>query len=152
VSVFSRMAAENRDEENLILWRGQHVFVVMNLYPYNNGHLMIIPYRDVRNFTDLTVEEQQEMTRAVDQCIRWLDSALKPDGFNVGMNIGVAGGAGIPKHLHVHVVPRWSADTNFMAATANTKVIPEALSDTYEKLKSAISSTDGRPVRLSRQK
>lgn len=87
-SLFVRLAAENRDEENLILWRGQHVFVIMNLYPYNNGHLMIVPYRQVADYEALTPEEQCEMAQTVARCIRWLKYALKPDGFNVGMNIG----------------------------------------------------------------
>lgn len=141
-SIFSRMAAEDRDEENLILWRGRYVFVVMNLYPYNNGHLMIIPFRQVGGYTDLSAEEQGEIAQTTDRCIRWLDAALQPHGYNVGMNIGAAGGAGIPKHLHVHVVPRWSADTSFMAVTSNTKVIPEALTDTFRKIKDAISRAD----------
>ncbi len=137
-SIFSELAAETEDEKNFILYRGAHLFVIMNLYPYNNGHLLIIPYREVDEFTSLSSEEQTEMIRLVDQSITWLKDALAPDGFNVGMNLGVAGGAGIPKHVHMHVVPRWSADTNFMAVTAETKVIPEAVEDTYRKLRRVI--------------
>ena len=137
-SVFSRLVREDNDEENLILWRGQWVFVIMNLYPYNNGHLMIVPYREVANYEDLTVEEQVEVARTIESCIKWLNYALRPEGFNVGMNLGKAGGAGIPRHLHVHIVPRWNGDTNFMTAVGEVKVLPEALEDTYKKIQAAI--------------
>ena len=137
-SVFSRLVREDKDEENLILWRGQWVFVIMNLFPYNNGHLMVVPYREIANYEDLTTDEQVEVARTIEYCIKWLKSALQPEGFNVGMNLGKAGGAGIPRHLHVHVVPRWSGDTNFMTAVGEVKVIPEALEDTYRKIKAAI--------------
>lgn len=139
-SVFARLAAENRDKENLILWRGQHVFVIMNLYPYNNGHLMIVPYREVSNYEDLSPEEQVELATTIERCIQWLKHALQPEGFNVGMNLGKAAGAGIPRHLHMHIVPRWGGDTNFMPTVAETKVIPEALVDTYNKLLSTIAA------------
>lgn len=137
-SIFSKLAAETEDENNFILYRGEHLFVIMNLYPYNNGHLLVVPYREIDDFTLLSTEEQTEMIGLVDRSIRWLTAALHPDGFNVGMNLGVAGGAGIPKHVHMHVVPRWSADTNFMAVSAETKVIPESLEDTYRKLRRVI--------------
>lgn len=138
-SLFARLAAEDRDEENLILWRGEHVFVIMNLYPYNNGHLMIIPFREVADYEELTIDEQVAIARATEHCIRWLRAALHPEGFNIGMNLGRAGGAGLPRHLHMHVVPRWSADTNFMATVGDTKVIPEALRKTYRKLRAVIA-------------
>ena len=137
-SVFSRLVREDKDEENLILWRGKWVFVIMNLYPYNNGHLMVVPYREIANYEDLTTDEQVEVARTIEYCIKWLKTALQPEGFNVGMNLGKAGGAGIPRHLHVHVVPRWSGDTNFMTAVGEIKVIPEALEDTYRKIKAVI--------------
>ena len=140
--VFLRMAEEDKDEENLILWRGTHVFIVLNLFPYNNGHLLIVPYRKVEHYIDLSAEEQCEIASALDRSIRWLDKALKPEGYNIGLNLGIAGGAGIPKHLHVHVVPRWSADTNFMSSTAQTRVIPEALHDTYRRIRTAISAEE----------
>jgi ATP adenylyltransferase len=138
-SLFARLAAEDRDEENLILWRGEHVFVLMNLYPYNNGHLLIIPFREVADYEDLTTDEQLAIAQTTERCIRWLRAALHPEGFNVGMNLGRAAGAGLPRHLHVHVVPRWSADTNFMATVGDTKVIPEALRQTYAKLRAAVA-------------
>ncbi len=141
-SIFVKMASQHRDEENLIVWRGRNAFVVMNRYPYNNGHLLIVPYRQVVSYTDLTPDEQMEVASIVDSCIRWLDEAFSPEGFNVGMNIGTAGGAGIPKHLHIHVVPRWSADTNFMTSTASAKVIPESLQETYNKLRRVLNNPE----------
>jgi ATP adenylyltransferase len=141
-SLFTQLLDEDNDPENLILWRGEHVFVIMNLYPYNNGHLLIVPYREVTNYTALHSPEQQAVSATIDRCIRWLETALSPQGFNVGMNLGAAAGAGIPEHLHVHVVPRWGGDTNFMSTTARTRVLPEDLSTTYQKLRAAIEETD----------
>ena len=141
-SLFERLAQEARDEENFIVWRGTAVFVIMNLYPYNNGHLLIVPYRRVADYESLTPEEQVEIARTIERCIGWLRQALRPEGFNVGMNLGAAGGAGVPDHLHVHVVPRWSGDTNFMATAADVKVIPEAMEQTYRKLCEAVAAQD----------
>ena len=141
-SLFTRLAAEDRDEENFILWRGEHVFVIMNLYPYNNGHLMIVPFREVSEYGALTSEERNAVAETIARCMRWIDRALKPEGYNVGINQGLAAGAGIPQHLHVHVVPRWQADTNFMPVVADVKVIPEAMRDTYRKLRAAIDALE----------
>lgn len=138
-AVFSLIGQDtHRDEENLVLWRGESLFVVMNLFPYNNGHLLIVPYRAVENYEDLSAGERSELADTIGRCIRWLNRALRPDGFNVGINIGEAGGAGIPGHIHTHVVPRWSADTNFMTTAADLKVIPESMEDTYRKLRNAV--------------
>lgn len=136
-SLFVRLAESGDDAENLIVWRGELVYVVVNRFPYNNGHLLIAPYRQVRDYDDLTRDEQVEMALTIDRCIRWLRTALNPDGFNVGMNLGEAAGAGVPDHLHAHVVPRWSGDTNFMPTVSDVKVIPEAMEDTYAKLRAA---------------
>ncbi|MCS3665152.1 HIT family protein [Salinibacter ruber] len=138
-SIFTALLREERDEENLILWRGEHVFVIMNRHPYNSGHLLILPYREVTQYDALNAPEQQALTAALDRCMGWLREAVSPDGFNVGMNLGRAAGAGIPDHLHAHVVPRWDGDTNFMATTANTKVLPEDLQTTYGKLRAAMA-------------
>ncbi len=133
--LFKEIAANpEHDDENLVVWRGRHVFVVMNLYPYNNGHVMILPLRRVATFRELSADEQAEIASTIARCMKWIDGALQPDGYNVGMNQGAAGGAGFPDHLHVHVVPRWTGDTNFMATIADVKVIPEALRETYHKL------------------
>lgn len=140
LSIFSRLVAEDNDEENLILWRGDTVFIIMNLYPYNNGHIMIIPYRQVAQYEDLTTEEMMETAATIDLGIRAIKKALKPDGINVGMNLGKAAGAGIPDHMHVHIVPRWHGDTNFMPTIGEVKVISESLKDSYAKLKTAIAS------------
>lgn len=144
-SLFKKLIEEDADAENLILWRGEYVFVIMNLYPYNNGHLLIVPYREVTEYTALNPSEQQAISATIDRCIHWLRTALSPEGFNVGMNLGAAAGAGIPEHLHVHVVPRWNGDTNFMSTTAHTRVLPEDLSTTYEKLRAAIDEHDASP-------
>jgi len=141
-SLFTQLLNENADTENLILWRGEHVFVIMNLYPYNNGHLLIVPYREVEAYDALNTTEQQAIAEAIDRCMSWLRDALSPEGFNVGMNLGTAAGAGIPEHLHMHVVPRWSGDTNFMSTTGETRVLPEDLSTTYEKLRATIEESE----------
>lgn len=141
-SVFSRLVKQNKDSENLILWRGTSVFVIMNLYPYNNGHLLIVPYREVAQYEDLTRVEMHEMAQTINLCIRSVKEVLKPDGINIGMNLGKAAGAGIPDHLHMHIVPRWSGDTNFMPTIAEIKVIPESLNDTYNKLRHVMEGVD----------
>ena len=121
-------------EKNLILLKGKLTFVVMNLYPYNNSHLMICPYRHISDFTALSKEERSESQEVISGCIKILTKHMKPEGFNVGLNIGKAGGAGIEEHLHWHLVPRWIGDTNFMPVLGNTKVIMEGLTDSYRKL------------------
>ena len=140
-TVFSRIAAEpERDAEHFVLWRGDSLFVVMNLYPYNNGHLLLVPYRPVTDYEALTTAEQTELAALIGRAMGWLRRALDPDGFNVGMNQGSAGGAGIPDHLHLHVVPRWRGDTNFMPVTGEVNLLPEALHETYGKLRDAIAA------------
>jgi ATP adenylyltransferase len=139
-SLFLRIAEADADEENFVLWRGDTAFVVMNLFPYNNGHLLIVPFRKVEDYDALTSEEQIELAVLTDRCIRWLRQAVEPDGFNVGMNLGRAAGAGVPEHLHVHVVPRWGGDTNFMPTLADTKVVPESMEETYRKLRAAVEA------------
>ena len=137
-TLFARFAAEpERDEEHLVLWRGRHVFAFLNRFPYNNGHVLVAPYRVVTTYVDLTEEERHELADALERVQRWQQAALAPGSFNMGMNVGAASGAGLPDHLHAHVVPRWSGDTNFTAATADLKVIPEALEATYRKLRQA---------------
>lgn len=141
--LFERLGREtDRDEENFVLYRGETAYVVMNLYPYNNGHLMIVPLRRVESWEELTADERNEMSDILSRSMGWIRGALSPEGFNVGMNIGTGSGAGIPKHLHVHVVPRWSGDTNFMPVTAQTKVIPEGIRTTYQRLREQIGRSD----------
>lgn len=143
LTLFERLLAEDQDEKNFILWRGDHVFVIMNLYPYNNGHLMVVPYRRVSEYDDLREDELMELSLTTQASIRWLRRALNPEGFNVGMNLGAAAGAGVPDHLHMHIVPRWNGDTNFMPAIGRTKVLPEDLPVTYRRLKQAIAAEPG---------
>jgi ATP adenylyltransferase len=133
--IFCRLPGENADRENLILHRGQHCFVVMNRYPYINGHLMIAPYQPAASLAELSDAARDEMMALLTKCIEALDAAEQPDGHNVGMNLGRAAGAGIADHLHLHVVPRWVGDTNFMSVFCETRVICEALEQTYDKLK-----------------
>jgi len=127
--------AGNDDARNYILYRGEKNFVILNGYPYNPGHLMVAPYRHVSSPEELNEEERNEHYEIVSRCINVLRQVLNPGGFNVGMNIGKAAGAGIEDHIHTHVVPRWQGDTNFMPVLADVRVIPEALADTYQKLK-----------------
>ena len=138
-ALFSRIAEEHDDDRNLVVHRGEHLYVVMNRFPYNNGHLLIVPYRQVESFDELNEDEQFETARLISSCIQWLREAVHAEGFNVGMNLGEAAGAGVPEHLHVHVIPRWSGDTNFMPTLADVKVVPEAMQDTYRKLKEAVA-------------
>ncbi len=126
---------ENNDALNYILYRGDKNFVIMNSYPYNPGHLMIAPYRHIANLEELTDEELHEHFNVVSRSIKLLKQVFKPDGFNLGINMGKVAGAGINDHIHTHIVPRWQGDTNFMPVLADVKVVPEALTETYEKLK-----------------
>jgi ATP adenylyltransferase len=126
---------ENKDSQNYILFRGDKNFVILNSYPYNPGHLMVVPYRHVANLEELTEDERQEHFELVSQSIKVLRRVFEPGGFNIGINMGKAAGAGIDDHFHTHIVPRWQSDTNFMPVLADVKVLPEALADTYQKLK-----------------
>ncbi len=125
---------EDNDELNYILYRGQKNFIIMNSYPYNAGHLMVAPYRHVAALDELTDDELREHFALASRCVRVLRQAFRPDGFNIGVNMGRVAGAGIDKHIHSHIVPRWLGDSNFMPVTADTKVINEALAETYQKL------------------
>ncbi|HZU05943.1 MAG TPA: HIT domain-containing protein [Chloroflexota bacterium] len=123
-----------RDRENLILFRGRRAYALLNLYPYNPGHLMVAPYVHCGDLPALSEEDAQELFRLVRQAVAILQAAYRPDGFNLGMNLGRAAGAGVPDHLHVHLVPRWQGDTNFMPVVGDTKVLPESLEQTYDRL------------------
>ncbi|KAF1086223.1 AP-4-A phosphorylase [Sporotomaculum syntrophicum] len=131
-------AGVEKDFENYVLYRGDNVFALLNIYPYNNGHLMVVPNRHVGEIEELKLEEMQELFTVIQLMVRVQRSALSPDGFNVGMNLGKVAGAGIPGHLHIHIVPRWGGDTNFMPVLADVRVIPEGLEATYAKLKQAL--------------
>ncbi len=133
--IFCDKPGENEDRKNLILFRTPLSFAMMNAYPYNNGHVMIAPLRHVGTFGGLTSDERCDLMDAIARCEGILERALSPQGMNVGVNLGHCAGAGIPGHLHVHIVPRWEGDTNFLPVLGETKVISEALIDTYERLK-----------------
>jgi ATP adenylyltransferase len=126
--------AEHDDRKNLILLRARTIYVLLNLYPYNSGHLMVAPYLHTGDLANLDPEIATEMMRVTQRCVDALQRAYRPDAFNIGMNLGKSAGAGVPDHLHVHVVPRWDGDTNFMPVVAETKVLPEALDQTYDRL------------------
>jgi len=126
-------------KESLVLYIGENALIMLNLYPYNNGHLLIAPKSHVPSLTDLKDEELCELMKLTVKGIRLLKLVMKPHGFNVGINIGKVAGAGLEDHVHIHVVPRWEGDTNFMPIVSDTKVIPEAVYDTYEKLKARLN-------------
>jgi len=125
---------EQKDRENLILCRGSRAYVIMNKYPYNNGHLMVVPYVHSSSFDNLPEADLFDIMKLARFSIGCLTKAFHPEGFNVGVNIGGAAGAGIEEHLHMHIVPRWAGDTNFMTVTGEIRVIPEHILDTYDKL------------------
>jgi ATP adenylyltransferase len=139
-SVFARIAQSSDDEANLVIARDKTCFAVLNSYPYTGGHLMVVPYKQVPDFYDLTDEEMTDLLRLLRRCQAALTKVMKPDGFNIGVNLGRVAGAGIVEHLHIHIVPRWTGDTNFMAVIANTTVVPEALREVAGKLRTALNS------------
>jgi len=130
-------APEREDEAALLVARGEHAYVVLNLYPYNPGHLLVCPYRHVAEYTELTLAESGEMVSLTQAAMRTVRAVSQPRGFNVGMNIGAVAGAGIAGHLHQHVVPRWSNDANFLPIIARTKALPELLGDTRRRIAAA---------------
>jgi len=141
--IFCDKPLEKKDVENFILYRGKHTFVVMNKFPYNNGHLMVVPKRHCTDLDELDAKEFLELFEVMRVSTGVLRTHLRPHGFNIGFNLGKAGGAG-KDHLHLHVVPRWMGDTNFMPVLGKTKVIPESLDGTYRKLRSAFDEVTGR--------
>jgi ATP adenylyltransferase len=124
----------DRDEESLIVHRGETAYVILNAYPYNPGHLMAVPFRHIDAYDDLTATELQELGSLCQRAMRALRVCSNPHGFNVGVNTGTAAGAGIADHVHQHVVPRWGGDTNFMTVVGQTRVLPELLAETYARL------------------
>lgn len=137
---FCEKLVAGEDEANHVLWRGERVFALLNIYPYTNGHLLIAPKRHVGELEELTDEEMLELMQATQKAVRLLRAAFSPDGFNIGVNLGKIAGAGVPGHFHIHVVPRWAGDTNFMPVLGDVRVISEALDTTYRKLKEALAA------------
>ena len=132
-----------RDEDDLVLARGAAAFVILNLYPYNTGHLMIAPSRHVGELDELTHDETDEIWAWTRRAVEAHRRTTFPHGFNIGINLGTVAGAGVPGHFHLHVVPRWGGDTNFMPVTADTKVLPELLAETYRTLRPAFEEVAG---------
>jgi ATP adenylyltransferase len=134
------MAKADSDADNLIVSRGKFCFVVMNKYPYNSGHVLIVPYRHTSRFAKLSREEHEELMMMTGKCITALENISEPQGFNFGANFGRTAGAGIDTHLHFHLVPRWNGDTNFMPVVGKTKVISEYLHKTWKSLKKELKN------------
>jgi ATP adenylyltransferase len=137
--IFCDIASSAQDEENYVLYRGQLNYIVLNRYPYSSGHLMIVPFDHVSSLSKASPETAAEMMTIARRAEDCLSAAYHPDGLNIGMNIGASAGAGVAGHIHLHVLPRWSGDVNFMTAISETRVLPETLDTTYAKLKEACS-------------
>lgn len=133
--IFCNKANPERDFDNLIISRKTYSFSMLNIYPYNNGHIMVAPYRHLNDLSGLKEEELTDMMSHVLCSKRLLNKLLKPDGYNIGMNLGKVAGAGFEGHIHIHIVPRWLGDTNFMPVTSDTRVISESLKELYKRLK-----------------
>jgi len=141
--VFCTKPTQENDRENGILYRGSRAYIILNAYPYNSGHLMVIPYLHTAEFTALDAETLAEMMALAQLAQAALTQVMHPQGYNLGMNLGQSAGAGIAEHLHLHVVPRWTGDTNFMPVLGNTRVLPESLERTWERVKVAIDELTG---------
>ncbi|KAB2664904.1 MAG: HIT domain-containing protein [Verrucomicrobia bacterium] len=141
-SLFESIGQSNDDVANHVVGRGKTCYAVLNTYPYNGGHIMVVPYRLVPDLEQLTDAEMLEIMQWLRRCQRALRSVMRPDGFNIGVNLGRVAGAGIVEHLHLHVVPRWIGDSNFMPVIAGTSVLPEALRETAAKLRAALAAQD----------
>ena len=133
--IFCTKASEDRDAENYVLYRGASCFVIMNLYPYNNGHLMVAPYQHVPDIEALNSDVLADIMATTQKCLAALREAMSPHGFNMGINQGAVAGAGITDHVHLHIVPRWNGDTNFMPVLADVKVMPQHLAKTYRNIR-----------------
>ena len=133
--VFCNAQAKADNAENLIAFRGTNAYVILNRFPYTSGHLMVIPFEHKPNLEELDPATRAEMIELTSRCTTVLKNIYKPQGFNVGVNIGEAAGAGVAGHVHIHIVPRWKGDTNFMSSVGGTRVLPEALEVTYERVK-----------------
>jgi ATP adenylyltransferase len=138
--IFCTQPADHRDEEHHILYRGTLCYMMLNLYPYNNGHLMIAPYQHVASIEGLNAAILSELMAQAQLALQALRLVMKPDGFNMGINEGKVAGAGFADHMHFHIVPRWNGDTNFMPVIADIKVVPEHLDSVYQQLKGALES------------
>lgn len=139
-SIFTRIAQSSDDVGNLVVVRDRTCYAVLNRYPYNGGHLLIVPYKETPDFNGLTAEEMADLWQLTRRCTNALTQVMKPDGFNIGVNLGKIAGAGIAEHLHIHIVPRWTGDTNFMPVLGSVSVLPDALTEVAAKLRAALNS------------
>jgi len=139
-SLFTRIAQSSDDEANYVICRERSCYALLNTYPYNGGHLMVVPYRQTHDLNELADEELTDLMKLTRRCKNALVSVMKPDGFNIGLNLGRAAGAGIHEHLHLHIVPRWVGDTNFMPILAGTTVVPQALKELAARLRAALTT------------
>src|SRR5437667_12757523 len=139
-SLFTRVAQSSNDEANHVIARDRTCFALLNTYPYTGGHLMTVPYQQTPDFNGLTDEELRDLMLLTRRCQNALTQVMKPDGFNIGVNLGKVAGAGIIEHLHIHVVPRWNGDTNFMPVIADTTVVPQALKELAGRLRDALAA------------
>ncbi len=135
--------APDDDVVNLVLYRGSHNYVLLNTFPYNSGHVMVVPYRHVSNLTKLSDNEAGELMQIAQWCVQALQETLVTEGINLGMNIGQPAGAGIEDHIHLHIVPRWSGDTNYMTTVADTRIVPQSLEDSARQLRPVIQQIAG---------
>ncbi|MFZ2643983.1 MAG: HIT domain-containing protein [Verrucomicrobiia bacterium] len=140
--IFCTKSQASEDEKNFIIMRDKTCFAMMNLFPYNSGHLMVAPYKHTGELDDLTETELADLMVLTRRCKRLLTTVIKPEAFNIGINLGRVAGAGIADHVHIHIVPRWNGDTNFMPVIGETKVIPEALEPLYQRLQAAVANLD----------
>jgi len=138
-SLFAQIAQSSDDIENLVVARDRTCFALLNRFPYTGGHLLVLPYKETPDFDGLTDEETSDLMKLLRRCQNALTKVMKPDGFNIGVNLGKVAGAGIAEHLHIHIVPRWNGDTNFMPVLANTTVLPEALKELAAKLRTELA-------------
>jgi ATP adenylyltransferase len=141
--IFCDKPRENCDEKNHILLRGEKSFVMLNAFPYGNGHLMVSPYKHTANLDDLDDEDLLELMQLTRRAVNLLKAAFHPDGFNIGVNMGRVAGAGIADHIHIHIVPRWNGDVNFMPVLGDVRVIPQSLESVYRQLAGILAGTDG---------
>jgi ATP adenylyltransferase len=139
VSLFTSIAQGSEDVENLVVVRDRTCFALLNRYPYTGGHIMVVPYKQASDLPELTDEELGDLMKLTRRCQAVLRKVMKPEGFNIGLNIGKPAGAGIAEHLHIHIVPRWNGDTNFMPVIGGATVVPQALADLAGELRAALS-------------
>jgi len=137
--LFARIAQSTEDENNYVIARDRTCYALLNSYPYTGGHLLVVPYKQTPDFNELTDQEMTDLLLLTRRCQNALTKVMKPDGFNIGVNLGKVAGAGIVEHLHIHIVPRWQGDTNFMPVLAGTTVLPQALKELAAQLRAALN-------------